>query len=69
MVHAQFHLLDHLGIKKIYASVGASMGGMQSLAVGWLFPDRVGKIISISGTARSTPSSIAMRFVQRNGEV
>jgi homoserine O-acetyltransferase len=68
MVRAQFHLLDYLGIKKLYASVGSSMGAMQSLAAGWLFPDRVGKIVSISGTARSTPSSIAMRFAQRSGE-
>jgi homoserine O-acetyltransferase len=68
MVRAQFLLLDHLGIKKLYASVGSSMGAMQSLAAGWLFPGQVGKIVSISGTARSTPSSIAMRFAQRSGE-
>ncbi|KIL70224.1 hypothetical protein M378DRAFT_156304 [Amanita muscaria Koide BX008] len=66
MVRAQFHLLDYLGIDKLYASVGSSMGGMQSLAAGWLFPDRVGKIVSISGTARSTPASIAMRYAQRS---
>ncbi|KAF8639722.1 hypothetical protein AX17_000984 [Amanita inopinata Kibby_2008] len=66
MVGAQFCLLDHLGVRKLYASVGSSMGGMQSLASGWLFPDRVGKIVSISGTARSTPSSIAMRYAQRS---
>lgn len=67
MVRAQFCLLDHLGISKLYASVGSSMGGMQSLAAGWLFPDRVGKIVSISGTARTSPSSLAMRFAQRSG--
>ncbi|KAK6360456.1 hypothetical protein TWF730_006598 [Orbilia blumenaviensis] len=65
MVRAQFTLLDHLGIKKLYASVGSSMGGMQSLAAGVLFPDRVGKVVSISGCARSHPYSVAMRFVQR----
>jgi pimeloyl-ACP methyl ester carboxylesterase len=43
------------------------MGGMQSLAAGWLYPERVGKIVSISGTARSSPSAIAMRFAQRSG--
>lgn len=69
MIRAQFHLLDHLGIDKLYASVGSSMGGMQSLAAGWLYPDRVGRIVSISGTARSSPSSIAMRFAQRSGEL
>ena len=67
MVRAQFALLDHLGIEKLYASVGSSMGAMQSLAAGWMFPERVGKVVSISGTARSSPSSIAMRFAQRSG--
>lgn len=67
MVRAQFVLLDHLGINKLYASVGSSMGGMQSLAAGWLHPERVGKIVSISGTARSSPAAIAMRFAQRSG--
>ncbi|KAJ5463044.1 hypothetical protein N7475_007988 [Penicillium sp. IBT 31633x] len=65
MVRAQFRLLDGLGIKKLAASVGSSMGGMQSLAAGVLFPERVGKIVSISGCARSHPYSIAMRHTQR----
>ncbi|PSS17055.1 hypothetical protein M430DRAFT_35618 [Amorphotheca resinae ATCC 22711] len=65
MVRAQFRLLDGLGIKKLYASVGSSMGGMQSLAAGLLFPERVGRIVSISGCARSHPYSIAMRHTQR----
>jgi homoserine O-acetyltransferase len=65
MVRAQFRLLDSLGIQKLYASVGSSMGGMQSLAAGVLFPERVGRIASISGCARSHPYSIAMRHTQR----
>jgi homoserine O-acetyltransferase len=65
MVRAQARLLDHLSIEKLYASVGASMGGMQSLAFGVHFPERVGKIVSISGCARSHPYSIAMRHTQR----
>jgi homoserine acetyltransferase len=69
MARAQFHLLDTLGISKLYATVGSSMGGMTSLATGWLHPDRVGKIVSISGTARSSPSAIAMRFAQRSGKM
>ena len=67
MVRAQFHMLDHLGINKLYASVGSSMGAMQSLAAGWLHPDRVERVVSISGTARSSPSAIAMRYAQRSG--
>jgi len=65
MVRAQFCLLDSLGVNRLYASVGSSMGGMQSLAAGVLFPERVGRIVSISGCARSHPYSIAMRHTQR----
>ncbi|KAJ6438170.1 homoserine O-acetyltransferase [Purpureocillium lavendulum] len=65
MVRAQFRLLDGLGVDRLYASVGSSMGGMQSLAAGVLFPTRVGRIASISGCARSHPYSIAMRHTQR----
>ena len=65
MVRAQFRLLDGLGIDKLYASVGSSMGGMQSLAATVLFPERIQRIVSISGCARSHPYSIAMRHTQR----
>ncbi|KAF2497877.1 homoserine acetyltransferase [Lophium mytilinum] len=65
MVRAQFRLLDNLRIEKLYASVGSSMGGMQSLAAGVLFSERVGRVVSISGCARSHPYSIAMRHTQR----
>ena len=65
MVRAQFALLDNLGIQKLKASVGSSMGGMQSLAAGVLHPQRVGQIATISGCARSHPYSIAMRHTQR----
>lgn len=68
MVRAQFHLLDHLGIQNLYASLGSSMGGMQSVAAAHLYPDRVKRLVSISGCARSAPASIALRFAQRSGE-
>lgn len=65
MVRAQFRLLDAMGVQKLYASVGSSMGGMQSLAAGVLFPERIERIVSISGCARSHPYSVAMRHTQR----
>lgn len=65
MVRAQFRLLDHLGINVLHASVGSSMGGMLSLASGVLYPERVRRLVSISGCARSHPYSIAMRHTQR----
>ena len=65
MVRAQFRLVRALGVDTLFASVGASMGGMQSLAAGVLYPERVGRVASISGCARSHPYSIAMRHTQR----
>ncbi|XP_002736918.1 uncharacterized protein LOC100374280 [Saccoglossus kowalevskii] len=65
MVKAQFLLLDNLGITKLYAAVGSSLGGMSTLMAAALNPDRVGRVISISACVHSHPSSIAMRYLQR----
>eukprot|EP00935_MAST-01C_sp_MAST-1C-sp1_P000438 g438.t1 len=65
MVRAQFELLDSMGIETLHASVGASLGGMQSVCAAALFPERVGKFVSISACARSFPGSIAFRYTQR----
>ncbi|ODV85771.1 hypothetical protein CANARDRAFT_140731 [[Candida] arabinofermentans NRRL YB-2248] len=66
MVRAQHRLIkEHLRIDKLHASMGSSMGGMQSLAYAHEFTDEVEKIISISGCAKSHPYSIAMRHCQR----
>ncbi|KAJ3330748.1 hypothetical protein HDU76_004963 [Blyttiomyces sp. JEL0837] len=65
MMRAQFRMLDSMGVQKLYACVGSSMGGMQSLAAAAMYPDRVGKLVSISAAARSHPYSIALRYVQR----
>ncbi|RKP12474.1 homoserine O-acetyltransferase [Piptocephalis cylindrospora] len=65
MVRAQLRLLDQLGIERLHASVGSSMGGMQSLCLASMAPDRVGRVVSISAAARSHPYSIALRHTQR----
>jgi homoserine O-acetyltransferase len=65
MVRAQVLLLDHLGIERLYASIGASLGGMQSLLLAAMEPERVARVVSISACLRSYPMSIALRFVQR----
>jgi homoserine O-acetyltransferase len=67
MVRAQLLLADHLAIDRLHASVGASLGGMQSLMLAAIARDRVDRIVSISAALRSHPQSIAMRFVQRQG--
>ncbi|XP_005110688.1 serine O-succinyltransferase-like [Aplysia californica] len=65
MVNAIFMLLDHLGIDKLYGSVGSSLGGMLSVQSAVSYPERVGRLITISSCAQSHPSSIAMRYLQR----
>jgi homoserine O-acetyltransferase len=65
MARAQFRLLDALGVSRLRASVGSSMGGMQALAAATLFPARVGAVACISAAARSHPYSVALRHVQR----
>lgn len=67
-VRAQLDLLDSLGIHKLYASIGSSMGGMQSLALAYLEPERVGRVASISATGRSGLNGVGMRFAQRSGK-
>ncbi|RXK36375.1 homoserine O-acetyltransferase [Tremella mesenterica] len=66
MCRAQLGLLDHLGIKKLYASVGSSMGGMQSLSMAYLAPERVGRVASISASGRSGLGGVGMRYAQRS---
>jgi len=58
-------VLDHLGVDKLYAVVGASMGGMTALAFSLLHPDRSSSLVSISSAARALPFSIAVRSLQR----
>ena len=65
MVRAQLLLLDHLGIERVHASAGASLGGMQSLLIAALAPERVARVVTISAAGWAHPQSIAMRFVQR----
>ena len=65
MVRAQALLLDHLGIARVHAAIGASLGGMQSLLLAALMPERVARVVSISACSRAHPQSIALRYVQR----
>eukprot|EP01129_Flabellula_baltica_P003632 TRINITY_DN1338_c0_g1_i1.p1 TRINITY_DN1338_c0_g1~~TRINITY_DN1338_c0_g1_i1.p1 ORF type:complete len:453 (-),score=75.05 TRINITY_DN1338_c0_g1_i1:40-1398(-) len=65
MVELQYKLMDHLGIKKLHAYVGASLGGMMTLAFAAKRKDKVERIVSISGAAYSLTYSIALRSMQR----
>jgi homoserine O-acetyltransferase/O-succinyltransferase len=65
MVRLQVKLIDHLGIDRLLAVAGGSMGGMQVLewAVAW--PDRVLAAIPIATTARHSAQQIAFNEVGR----
>lgn len=65
MVRAQAMLLDHLGIERLAAVVGGSMGGMQALSWPATFPDRVKAAVVIASTARHTAQNIAFHEVGR----
>lgn len=65
MVRAQQHLIDHLGIEKLLAIAGGSMGGMQVLQWTVSYPDRVRAALPLASTARHSPMLIAFSEVGR----
>jgi len=58
-------LLDHLGIQRADAFIGASYGGMVALHFAARHPSRCGAILVISAAAASHPYSSACRSLQR----
>jgi homoserine O-acetyltransferase len=58
-------LLDSLGISKVHAVVGSSLGGMQVFKFAVLFPEMLDRAISIVATGKTTPGTVAFRRVQR----
>lgn len=65
MVRAQQHLIDHLGIDKLLAMAGGSMGGMQVLQWTVSYPERVRAALPLATTARHSPMLIAFSEVGR----
>lgn len=57
--------LEKLGLGRVHAAVGASLGGMQVLQFATLFPDRVDRLAVLSSTGQTSPGSVALRRVQR----
>lgn len=65
MVRAQAMLLDYLGVGRLSAVVGGSMGGMQALSWPATLPDRVEAVVVIASTARHSAQNIAFHEVGR----
>lgn len=62
---AGHEVIRSLGIAKLYAVIGASMGGMTALAYSILFPESCESLVSISAGRCTLPFGIAMRSLQR----
>ena len=53
MVESQRRLLDHLGVGRLHAAVGASMGGMQILQWAVSHPKRLARAVALVPMARA----------------
>ncbi len=66
MVRAQRHLIDHLGIDRLLAVAGGSMGGMQTLEWATRYPDRLKSALVIASTPLLSAQAIAFDAVGRD---
>jgi homoserine O-acetyltransferase len=65
MVRAQKRLIEHLGITKLFAVVGGSMGGMQVLEWAVTYPECVFAAVPIATAPYHTAQNIAFHEVGR----
>ena len=65
MVKAQALLIDHLGIEKLFAVIGGSMGGMQVLEWATRYPERVFAAAPIATATRQSAQNIAFHEIGR----
>jgi homoserine O-acetyltransferase len=64
-VRLQKRLLDHLGIKKLYAVIGGSLGGQQALEWALAYPRFAEKTIILAAAARLSAQGLAFNAVGR----
>ena len=63
MVKAQHTFLQSIGIRKVKAIIGGSMGGMQSLQFGVDYPHFAEHIIAMAATSATSPWTIAFNKI------
>ncbi|MEV0625192.1 homoserine O-acetyltransferase MetX [Nonomuraea wenchangensis] len=65
MVRAQRAFLDALGIERLAAVAGGSLGGMQALEWAVSYPDQVDAIVAIASTHALHPQGVAWNAIAR----
>ena len=65
MARLQRALVDHLGIRRLMAVAGGSMGGMIALQWALDYPDRLASAVIIASTPRLSAQNIAFNAVAR----
>ncbi len=65
MVEAQRRLVEHLGIRRLMAVVGGSLGGMQALEWAARHPQMVRGCVPLASTSKHSPQAIAFNEVAR----
>ena len=65
MVNAQYNLLDHFNIDKLFSITGGSMGGMQVLQFISNFPDKAKTVVPIATTSSHSAQNIALNELGR----
>lgn len=65
VVRAHILLADQLGIDKIHAVIGSSLGGFQALEWGIMQPSRIERLVLIATDCRVSPWAAALNETQR----
>ena len=66
MVRTERAFLDELGIERLAAVAGGSLGGMQAFEWAILFPDQVDAVVAIASTHALHPQGVAWNAIARD---
>jgi homoserine O-acetyltransferase len=65
LVDSQLHLLDHLGVARVAAVTGASVGALMSLSMAVRHSQRVERVIPLAGGLQATTLHRMLNFEQK----
>src|SRR5690349_10239288 len=66
MVRAERAFLDEIGIERLAAVAGGSLGGMQAFEWAILYPDQVDAVVASASTHAIRPQGVAWNAIARN---